>query len=76
MNKEESRTLIARIDKVRELAREFDLELIGIDPGISATLIKYPAYSVHFDSTEWAWLRPLLEELKMYRDSMFLIKGE
>jgi hypothetical protein len=74
VNKEEQRVIIARADELRNLVKEFGLELIGFDPGISASIIKWPNYSVHFDETEWAWLRPLLEELKTYRDNMFLIR--
>jgi hypothetical protein len=71
----EDRKLVARMKEIRELIAEFGLVLYGHDPGITATLKDKPGLrgdgwggeSITFDGIEWAWLEPLLVELREHR---------
>lgn len=70
----EDKKLLARMKEIRELIKEFGLTLCGYDPGISAYVDSRPelrpsAWNGPFklDDVEWAWLEPLLKELREYR---------
>jgi hypothetical protein len=70
----EDRKLVARMKEIRELIKEFGLTLCGYDPGISAYVdarpnLKASAWNGPFKlgEVEWAWLEPLLQELKILR---------
>lgn len=71
----EDRKLVARMKEIRELIAEFGLILGGYDPGITASLKGKPeprgrgylGEAISFDGKEWAWLEPLLQELKVRR---------
>ena len=56
--------IIARSRHLRELLEEFDADLIGFDPGVLAF---HDGVSIKFDANEWAWLEPLLIELRELR---------
>lgn len=71
----EDKKLVARMKEIRELIAEFGLTLSGYDPGISAILKDQPRLRgdgwggepITFDGTEWKWLEPLLQELRILR---------
>lgn len=72
----EAREIIRRAKEIRELLAEFGARLVGFDPGVTANVVDLPGghhpgfgggyWGEHmsFNSTEWAWLKPLLEELR------------
>lgn len=76
----ETREIIARAKRLRELLGEFGATLAGFDPGVTAVIPGLRALSIgsdgawwacehlSFSGLEWAWLEPLLEELRSYRD--------
>lgn len=68
------KALVARMKEIRELIKEFGLTLCGYDPGISAYVDSRPKLipsswngPFKLDDIEWAWLEPLLVELRMRR---------
>lgn len=69
----EDKALIARMGFLRELLKEFGATLAGYDPGVTAFLPDgrrgngYMGESLAFDGNEWAWLEPLLLELRGLR---------
>ena len=71
----ETKRIIKRATFLRRLLKENGLILHGFDPGVSAfkKVGKNPftkqwhLASLNFDSTEWAWLEPLLLELRRLR---------
>ncbi len=69
--------LCARMTEIRELVKEFGLTLCGFDPGISAYVDGRPDLRpstwngpFKLDDVEWAWLEPLLVELRSRRQSV------
>lgn len=69
--KAEVKAIVARSKHLRELLDYFGLVLVGFDPGVSARNPNATDYfkrlSYNFDSQEWAWLEPLLVELRDLR---------
>ncbi len=74
---EQEKKISKAMDEIAILLKEFGAELSGYQPGVSAYVRKegrdlpgngYWGESLSFNRTEWEWLRPLLEELKAYRD--------
>lgn len=74
----EDRALLKRMKEIRELLAEFGIHLAGHDPGVTAIIPEkaiagpgvgagYFGEHLAFDDTEWAWLEPLLKELRAYR---------
>ena len=67
------RALCLRMKFIRELLSEFGAKLSGYDPGVTAYLDGkcrgdgYFGEHLSFDSKEWAWLEPLLVELRERR---------
>ena len=66
------------MSEIRELLAEFGIHLAGYDPGVTAMIpgkaiagpgagAGYFGEHLAFDATEWAWLEPLLKELRAYR---------
>jgi hypothetical protein len=74
-SKKETSAIIKRASFLRRLLKENGLILGGFDPGVLAyqKLGKNPftkqarLASLNFDRTEWAWLEPLLLELRALR---------
>lgn len=66
MKKAEKLELIKRMDFLRDLLKEFGLELRGYDPGVMAS---HYGTLLEFDYKEWKWLEPLLIELREARKS-------
>lgn len=64
---EEDRKACERADFLSELLREFGARLGGFDPGVMAYLPNKSGTPIGFDRAEWAWLEPLLAELRDYR---------
>jgi len=77
--KTENQRIAAEAKELRELLDHFGLRLHGFDPGVTALFKEdQPANRPHlggagrgfcgepitFSSIEWAWLKPLLEELR------------
>ncbi len=58
------RETVARMDYLRELLKEFGATLRGYDPGIAAI---HNGTRLDFEGAEWAWLEPLLVELRERR---------
>lgn len=71
--REENKELIAERDELRPLLAEFGATLCGWDPGVTAYLPNkvrgdgWMGESLTFDGNEWAWLKPLLIELREAR---------
>lgn len=73
--KKETQRIIDRMNFVRELLAENGLILSGYDPGVLAlqkTGLKdfdgiEQTVSLNFERTEWAWLEPILLELRKLR---------
>ena len=77
---EADKALVERMTGIRELLAEFEAQLSGFDPGVSALVkgrepgfpgIAAGCFGEHlaFDRTEWEWLEPLLQELRARRRS-------
>ena len=65
---------MARMTELRELLAEFGLSLRAYDPGVSASQkIGTKDLSLDFDGVEWAWLEPLLVELRDRRKIPFVV---
>ena len=68
----ENKTNVKRMKELKLLLAEFEAQLTGFNsgvltgfnPGVSASIKRR---HLHFGSTEWAWLEPLLKELRSYR---------
>ena len=64
------KALLARMKELRELLSEFGATLCGYNPGVTAFLPNnirgegWMGESLSFDGIEWAWLEPLLKELR------------
>lgn len=56
-----------RMREVRALLGDFNLKLGGFDPGVTA--VDASGHALSFDRYEWAWLEPLLIELRKRRDA-------
>lgn len=71
--RKETDAIVARMDELRDLLKEFGASLGGYDPGVTAYLpnkhrgVGYMGESLDFNHTEWAWLEPLLVELRGLR---------
>lgn len=70
LEREECKRLIAERDELRDILGAFGATLSGWDPGVTAYLPNeirgdgYMGESLTFDGIEWAWLKPLLIELR------------
>lgn len=78
----EDKRILERMKAERELLAEFGAQLHGSDPGISAYLARkdfskqtvngqgrgYFGEDLSFTACEWKWIRPLLEELRDFRN--------
>jgi len=64
----EDKVIVSRMNEISDLLNEFGLTLSGYDPGISAFITKESTSMLNFDRGEWAWLEPLLKELKDRRE--------
>lgn len=76
-SKKEIDAIIARGDFLRELLGEFGARLSGWDPGVLATwqAPEYGAYvPLDFTRGQWAWLEPLLVELRDLREKVSAAK--
>jgi len=58
--------LLKRMHDAREILLEFGLRLCGFDPGVTA-FEDQRSGSLSFEKREWAWLEPLLIELRDLR---------
>lgn len=72
-SKKEVDQIVARMDFLRDLLKEFGASLYGYDPGVSAVLPNpdrpgYAGTMLDFERGEWAWLEPLLVELREKRE--------
>lgn len=71
MTKKEERALTLRLNKTRDLLKEFGVIPYAYDPGVRCYVGNVEgdqfAPVVDFDEETWAWLEPLLQELRMYR---------
>jgi hypothetical protein len=74
----EAQKIITRMKEIKELLSEFGLRLSGFDPGVSATFedktVRGDGYfgePIQFNGTEWAWLEPLLIELRDHRKNSY-----
>ena len=72
--KKETQAIIKRMTFVRRLLKENGLELSGYDPGVTAfrkvgkDIFGGDRFvSLDFERAEWAWLEPLLLELRKLR---------
>jgi len=70
----EDKAVCDRMTEIRDLIKEFGLTLCGFDPGISAYVDARPELRpstwngpFKLDDVEWAWLEPLLVELRSRR---------
>lgn len=75
LTREQTRVLIKRGEFLKKLMKEFDARLSAFDPGVMAIPEeeidpKTSAYrhALSFQGYEWAWLEPLLIELRNYRE--------
>jgi len=59
-------TLKELVDGDTALLAHFDLNACAFEPGIMA-MDSSGKYSFSFNTQEWEWLRPLLEELRAHR---------
>lgn len=76
----EDKRILARMKEERELLTEFGAKLHGSDPGVTAYFADvsfgrvlgtgggYFGEPLNFSAAEWKWLRPLLEELRDFRN--------
>lgn len=72
-SKKEIDAIVARGDFLRELLGEFDARLVGWDPGVLAswhTDGMFNSVSLDFHQGQWAWLEPLLVELRDFRQKI------
>ena len=67
----ENKQLQERAKYLRELLKEFGLNLCGFDPGVSAYWDAHPELRpsawngpINLDQNEWRWIEPLLIELR------------
>jgi hypothetical protein len=66
--KTEANSRALRAKKINHLLKNFGLHLMGLDPGILARKHNdMDLMSYNFDANEWAWLEPLLIELRNFR---------
>ncbi len=63
--------IVAELEDASRLLRAFGLQLAGYDPGIIAYRKREEHGSfdtrLEFGTTEWEWLKPLLQELRKRR---------
>jgi hypothetical protein len=64
MDKEE---IISEFRELDELLSEFDATISGFNPGVMGYVGKDWKWHLHLDIPTWAWLKPLLQELKERR---------
>lgn len=70
---DQDKALAERMMFLRELFKEFGAQLSGYDPGVTAYLPGRPrgrgymGEQLAFEDMEWAWLEPLLVELRELR---------
>lgn len=74
MTRKDKKALLAEMEEIRSLLLEFNLRLVGYQPGITANVIGktlpskgYAGEHIDLSAAEWNWLRPLLEELRKLR---------
>jgi hypothetical protein len=76
----EDKRILKRMKEERELLAGFGAKLHGSDPGVTAYFADvsfghvlgtgngYFGEQLNFSAAEWKWLRPLLEELRDFRN--------
>ena len=64
--------IIGKADRLRELLKEFDARLFAFDPGVAFVVHGDVSWNstITMDGTQWAWLEPILEELRDRRHNM------
>ena len=65
MNVQQRRKLLARVKNQTKLLAFFGVRAYAFDPGIAAWT--HDGKRIDFGGTEWAWLEPLLIELRKKR---------
>lgn len=69
LERAECKRLVKERDELRDLLGAFGATLSGWDPGVTAAIPGkrgdgYFGESLSFNAIEWAWLKPLLMELR------------
>lgn len=78
---ETDKEIVRRINSVKKLLRQFDVEAYAFDPGVRCFVKGHRDKYIDFDGSTWEFIEPLLRELIKWRKygekfNIFMCKSE